>query len=75
MPVPLDNDGEFVLAFHVPSNCSTPVKALFIAVCICAPVAKAAELAFTVAVTGVNVFAVVPLEVKVELFPVATVFT
>tara|TARA_R110000824_G_scaffold381300_1_gene574018 strand:- start:843 stop:1085 length:243 start_codon:yes stop_codon:yes gene_type:complete len=40
-----------VFAFHVPSNCKTPVKAVSIAVCICAPVAKFVELPVTEAVT------------------------
>ena len=44
-----------------------PVKAVSIAVWIWAPVANAAEPLLTAAVTGVNVFAVEPDEVKVEL--------
>ena len=64
-----------VLAFHVPSNCSTPVRAVFIAVCIWAPVAKLAEDKFTVPVLGVNVTVVVPVLVNVLLLPVFIVFT
>ena len=61
----------------MPSNCNTPVRAEFIAVCICAPVAKLDDELFTVPtiafITGVVppdeliLFAVPPTDVTPEL--------
>ena len=75
VPDPLDNVGEFVLAFHTPSYFNTPVTAELIAVCICAPVANLEEEEFTVPVTGVNVTVVLPLLVNVFVLPELIVFT
>ena len=62
-----------MLAFHVPSNCKTPVKAVLIAVCICAPVAKFVELPVTAAVTASIVGVVPPVELILLAVPLTLV--
>ena len=56
-------------ASQVPIYFNTPVTAVLIAVCICAPVAKLVEEEVTVPVLGVNVTEVVPLLVNVFVLP------
>ena len=58
-----------MLAFQVPSNCKTPVRAVLIAVCICVPVAKLEEDKFTAAVVTAIVGDVPPEDVTGAVAP------